>query len=170
MMQQVKQISSQQRYKGSMRVLIAILFCIAALSSCSDNNGCIPVKPEAEEPAILAYAAANGITATKHTSGLYYQVLSQGSGPTPNLNSKVWVTYVGKHMDGTVFDQQNTPVMFEMNSNLIEGWKIGLALIQKGGHIKLIIPSSLAFGCATTYSSMPPNSILYFDIQLIDVQ
>lgn len=155
-----------------MRILLVILFAVFTLCSCSDNNGCIPIKPEAEEPAIQAYAAANGITATKHSSGLYYQVINPGSGPTPNLNSKIWVTYVGKHMDGTIFDQASSPVTFPNSTlkDLIQGWQIGLPLIQKGGHIKLIIPSSLAYGCSTTYSSMPPNSILYFDIQLIDVQ
>lgn len=155
---------------NTMRFIFTILFTVLIATGCSDNNGCIPVKPEAEEPAILAFAAANGITATKHSSGLYYQVINQGSGPTPTLNSKVWVNYVGKHMDGTVFDQSGAVPYSKPLNELIEGWKIGLPLIQKGGHIKLIIPSSLAFGCSTTYNSMPPNSILYFDIQLIDVQ
>ena len=155
-----------------MRILITLLFPVLFLGSCKDNNGCMPVKPEAEEPKMLAYANANGITATKHGSGLYYQVIHPGSGVTPNLNSRIWVTYTGKHMDGTIFDQATTPVSFGNSTlkDLIDGWQIGLQLIQKGGHIKLIIPSSLAYGCSTTYSSMPPNSVLYFDIQLIDVQ
>ena len=154
------------------KILFAFILSLAFAAGCKDNNGCMPIKPEAEEPAIQAFAAANGITATKHNSGLYYQVISQGSGPTPNNNSRIWVTYVGKHMDGTIFDQSLTPTNFQGKplGELIDGWKIGLSLIQKGGQIRLIIPSSLAYGCSTTYSSMPPNSIIYFDIQLIDVQ
>ena len=153
-----------------MRIIFTILSFLLIATGCSDNNGCIPVKPEAEEPAILAFAAANGITATKHSSGLYYQVISQGSGPTPTLSSKVWVHYLGKHMNGSVFDQSGAVPYSTELKNLIEGWKIGLPLIQKGGQIKLIIPSSLAYGCSSTSNSMPPNSVLYFDIQLIDVQ
>lgn len=130
----------------------------------------MPVKPEAEEPTILAYANANGITATKHSSGLYYQVITQGSGPTPNLNSKVWVTYVGKHMDGTIFDQSTATPYNSYLRDLIEGWQIGLQLIQKGGHIKLIIPSSLAFGCAVNSNVIGSNEVVFFDVQLIDVQ
>ena len=52
--------------------------------------------------------------------------------------------------------------------SLIPGWQIGLPLIQKGGEIKLIVPSSLAYGCGS--GPLPPNSVLYFDIHLVDVQ
>ncbi|HEX6916103.1 MAG TPA: FKBP-type peptidyl-prolyl cis-trans isomerase [Chitinophagaceae bacterium] len=147
--------------------LVLVLFSFS-INSCSEN-GCKPVRPDVEEPQMLAFASTNGITATKHQSGLYYQILNPGSGVTPTLSSKVYVTYVGKHMDGTVFDQTNTVVSFFL-SDLLEGWKIGLPLIRKGGHILLIVPSSLAYGCSSTSGAMPPNSILYFDIQLIDVQ
>ena len=51
----------------------------------------------------------------------------------------------------------------------IEGWKIGIPLIKKGGKLKLIIPSALAYGC-NDISGIPGNSILFFDIDLIDVQ
>jgi len=51
---------------------------------------------------------------------------------------------------------------------LIAGWQIGLPLIHKGGEIKLIVPSSLAYGCGN--GPLPANSILYFDIHLVDVQ
>jgi FKBP-type peptidyl-prolyl cis-trans isomerase FkpA len=170
-MQRVKQLNSQITMKvQQMKVIAMIFFSLLVFTACKDNNGCMGVKPEAEEPAMQAFAAANGMTAIKHPSGMYYQVIAQGSGPTPNLNSRVWVTYTGKHMDGTIFDQSTASPYSSYLNGLIEGWQIGLQLIQKGGHIKLIIPSSLAYGCSTTYSSMPPNSVLYFDIQLIDVQ
>jgi FKBP-type peptidyl-prolyl cis-trans isomerase FkpA len=72
-------------------------------------------------------------------------------------------------LDGRVFDQQAdaTKTGWVLGS-LIAGWQIGLPLIQKGGEIKLIIPSSLGYGCDN--GALPPNSILYFDIHLVDVQ
>ncbi len=151
-----------------MKIRAMILLAFVLLAACSDN-GCEPVKPEAEESQILAYAAANGITATRHSTGMYYQVMNPGSGVTPNQASKVYVIYTGKHMDGTVFDQATSPVSF-MLQGLIEGWKVGLPLIQKGGHIKLLVPSAMGYGCSSSSGAMPPNSVLYFDIQLIDVQ
>jgi FKBP-type peptidyl-prolyl cis-trans isomerase FkpA len=152
-----------------MRSIAAFLLIIVlALTACGDN-GCEPLKPETEEWQITDYATANGITATKHSSGLYYEVINPGSGPMPGIASTVFVTYVGKRLDGSVFDQSTTPVSFPLK-DLIQGWQIGLPLIKKGGEIKLIIPSSLAYGCTGSKNVISPNSVVYFDINLIDVQ
>jgi FKBP-type peptidyl-prolyl cis-trans isomerase len=53
---------------------------------------------------------------------------------------------------------------------VIDGWKIGLPLIKKGGRIKLIIPSALAYSCTGAGTSIPPNTPLYFDVTLNDVK
>jgi FKBP-type peptidyl-prolyl cis-trans isomerase FkpA len=71
-------------------------------------------------------------------------------------------------LDGRVFDQQTNAIKPAGLGTLIAGWQIGLPLIQKGGEIKLIVPSSLAYGCGN--GPLPANSILYFDIHLVDVQ
>jgi FKBP-type peptidyl-prolyl cis-trans isomerase FkpA len=149
-------------------VIFSILVSAILFSSCSDN-GCKPVSPESEEPQIVAFATANSIPAVKHSTGLYYHIVAQGSGPTPNVNSIVYVTYTGKTLDGTIFDQRTTPVAFVLR-DLLEGWKIGLQLIQKGGQIRLIVPSSLAYSCYGAGGVISSNTVLYFDIQLIDVQ
>lgn len=133
--------------------------------------GCTPVSPQMEESQITAYASANNITAVKHSSGIFYQVIDPGTGTaTPALNSKVYITYSGKLLNGTLFDQGTdaSKTGWALGS-LIEGWQIGLPLIKKGGRIKLIIPSSLAYGCNTA-GSIPSNAVLYFDISLIDLQ
>jgi len=82
---------------------------------------------------LTAYTAANGITAVKHSSGMYYQIMDPGTGAVPNLNSKVSVTYSGKLLNGTQFDQSLTPIslylsqvigrMASWNSNNKKGWK-----------------------------------------------
>jgi FKBP-type peptidyl-prolyl cis-trans isomerase FkpA len=135
----------------------------------STSQSCTPASVSSEEPAILAYASNNGIFGNHHSSGLYYQIISPGSGAIPTLNSKVFVTYTGELLDGRVFDQQaDSSKTGWVLGSLIPGWQIGLPLIQKGGEIKLIIPSSLGYGCDD--SRLPVNSILYFDIHLLDVQ
>jgi FKBP-type peptidyl-prolyl cis-trans isomerase FkpA len=135
----------------------------------SSSQSCTPASVSSEEPAIIAYASANGINTTRHSSGLYYEIISPGNGASPSSTSKVFVTYTGQLLDGRVFDQQAdaTKTGWVLGS-LIAGWQIGLPLIQKGGEIKLIIPSSLGYGCDN--GALPPNSILYFDIHLVDVQ
>ena len=146
-----------------------ILFSQTGCLKGSASQSCTPASPSSEEPSIIAYASANGIHATKHSSGLYYEIISQGSGPTPAADSKVYVTYVGKLLDGTVFDQQaNSDQTGWPLKSLIEGWQIGLPLIQKGGEIKLIVPSALGYACGN--GTIPANAILYFDVHLVDVQ
>ncbi|MCW3109747.1 MAG: FKBP-type peptidylprolyl isomerase [Segetibacter sp.] len=150
---------------------IAVLFLLT-ISGCSKKQeGCTPVSPQVEEAQITAYTSANGITAVKHSSGIYYQVIDPGTGATPTLYSKVYISYTGKLLNGTQFDQATNPNNTGWTlGSLIEGWQIGLPLIKKGGRIKLIIPSSLAYGCNGAGSTIPSNAVLYFDISLADVQ
>jgi FKBP-type peptidyl-prolyl cis-trans isomerase FkpA len=152
------------------KLLILCLVTVSLVtSSCMKNDGgCRNKTVGSEEAAITAYATANGINATRHASGLYYQVINPGSGTTPTTSSTVTVKYVGKLLDGTIFDQNSIGVALPL-SNVIAGWQIGIPLIQKGGQIKLIIPSSLAYGC-TGQGPIPANAILYFDVTLVDVQ
>ena len=147
-------------------LLLSVL--LTGSGSCIKDEGCQDKTVQSEQATIVAYAAANGITATAHGSGLYYEIINPGSGPTPNPYLRVSVKYTGKLLDGTVFDSQPTnPVTFRLG-DAIFGWQIGLQLIKKGGIIKLIIPSSLAYGCRGK-EPIPSNAILYFEIEVVDV-
>lgn len=157
-----------------MKKTISILFLSLLLTgagSCIKDTGCQDKTLISEQAAITGYATANGITATAHSSGIYYEIINPGSGATANLNSTVKVNYVGKYVsNGTIFDQTTVatgPVSFVLGG-VIPGWQLGIPLIQKGGSIKLIIPSSLAYGCSGR-SPIPSNAILYFEIELLDV-
>ena len=151
-------------------IFLSLLILLFANLGCIKDTACKNKTIESEQGAILAYASSNSITATAHSSGLYYQIISQGTGATPTLNSKIFVTYTGKLTNGTTFDSGTTPAGTGWAlGGLIPGWQLGIPLIQKGGQIKLIIPSSLAYGCQG-YGSIPGNSVLYFDISLTDVQ
>lgn len=152
------------------KILLAVPLILLFFSgpSCLKDNSCQDKTVQSEEAAILAYASANSITGTRHSSGLYYQVTAPGSGPTASPTSTVSVRYTGKLLNGTVFDSQTaSPVSFSLGQTIV-GFQIGLQLIQKGGTIKMIIPSSLAYGCGGS-GSIPGNSILYFEVQLVDI-
>ena len=130
------------------------------------------VASASEQQQVEAYLSANGITATRHSSGLYYQVLTPGAGARPQLCSSVSVGYVGKLANGTIFDQKNI-ISFDLG-RVIEGWKKGLPLIQKGGHIMLYIPPSLGYGPYDVKNDnqvviIPANSMLIFDVEIFDV-
>jgi FKBP-type peptidyl-prolyl cis-trans isomerase FkpA len=155
-----------------MRKILPVLF-VSLITfftiGCFKNNECKSKTPQQEQSAMLNYASANGITATAHSSGLYYQVVNPGSGATPTLNSRISVKYKGRLMNGTVFDSTSTSAVSFILGGVIPGWQLGIPLIQKGGSIKLLIPSSLAYGCQGS-GPIPSNSVLYFDVDLIDVQ
>jgi FKBP-type peptidyl-prolyl cis-trans isomerase FkpA len=154
-------------------LLLSTTGCFKKDKGCSftDNN---ITAPASEVAAVENYLATNNITtATKHTSGFYYQVTNPGSGTNPTLCSVVNVGYTGKLTNGNVFDQQPS-LSFQLGS-LIEGWRKGLPLIQKGGSIRLYIPPSLGYGAVDVKNGqgavvVPANSILIFDINLMDVQ
>lgn len=140
-----------------------------ALTGCSskkdkDSGGCSTVAED--DAKMQSYISANGITATKHASGMYYQIIEPGNGATPTINSTVTANYTGKFTNNTSFDSGEASFPL---GNVIVGWQIGIPLLKQGGKIKLIIPPYLGYGC-DNYSSIPGNSILVFDVELLDVK
>jgi FKBP-type peptidyl-prolyl cis-trans isomerase FkpA len=152
-----------------MRLLSIVLSVTVAvaLAGCSKSKGCSATTAAEDDAKMLAYINANGITAIKHGTGLYYQIITPGTGATPNINSTVTAAYTGKFTDNTVFDSSPS-ASFPLNG-VIAGWQIGLPLIKKGGKIKLIIPPYLAYG-ADGGGRLPCNSVLFFDVELLDVK
>ena len=122
---------------------------------------------------IETYLNTAGITgAQKHPSGFYYKITQAGSGKAiVNLCSIVTVNYAGRLTNGTYFDP-TTPGTTRSASftlgQVIVGWQKGLPLISAGGKITLYIPPSLGYG-STAAGSIPANSILIFDIELVNV-
>jgi FKBP-type peptidyl-prolyl cis-trans isomerase FkpA len=126
-------------------------------------------KNKAEGDAFLAKnKSAAGVKST--ASGLQYQVISQGTGARPGPNDTVEINYTGTFVDGTVFDasaKHNPPGAAKIPlAGVIPGFREGLQLMQIGGHYKLFIPSSLAYG-AEPQPPMPPNATLIFDVTLV---
>jgi FKBP-type peptidyl-prolyl cis-trans isomerase FkpA len=147
--------------------LVFSMLLALALTGCSnkdkEDHRCTTV---AEDDAKMQnYISANGITATKHASGMYYQIIEPGSGATPTISSTVKANYTGKFTNNTSFD--GGVASFPL-SGVIEGWQIGIPLIRQGGKVKLIIPPYLAYGC-NDYMSIPGNSVLVFDVELLEV-
>jgi FKBP-type peptidyl-prolyl cis-trans isomerase FkpA len=162
-----------------MQKTIACLLVIALLAgSCLKKDGGCPYSetsltaPPGEQASIESYLSSQGLTAQKHSSGMYYEVVKPGSDASPNLCSQVHVGYTGTLTNGDVFDYSSSTV-FTLGS-LIEGWKKGLPLIKKGGQIKLYIPPALGYGYSDVKDQnqnviIPASSILIFDITLSDV-
>ena len=102
-------------------------------------------------------------------SGLAYQVLKEGNGATPKATDMVQVNYVGKLIDGTVFDEsKGTPAEFRVDQ-VIKGWTEMLQLMKVGEKVKVVIPQELAYGARFAGEKIPPFSTLVFEIELLKV-
>ncbi len=112
------------------------------------------------------YVADNNLTTIVLDKGVHIAIHEPGSEIKPTLNSKVTINYTGKLTNELIFDQ-GEGVQFEL-ANLIEGWQIGLQELGEGGSCTLVIPSAAGYGDAAV-GSIPPNSSLVFDIDLISV-
>ena len=104
-------------------------------------------------------------------SGLRYEILKPGTGPSPKAADTVKVHYTGTLVDGTVFDssvQRGEPVEFALGE-VIPGWTEGLQKTNKGGKIKLYVPSQLGYG-DDGKGSIPPGATLVFEVELLDIK
>lgn len=154
--------------------ILGVLLSILIFSSCekeSNDDSTSELEQTAIDDSIInQYLDLHpNINATKHSSGLYYQIIRSGSGPRPTLASNVTVRYKGYLTSGNVFDQTTSAdgISFAL-ANLIEGWKIGIPLVKRGGRIKLLVPSKLGYGSRAT-GSIPAHSVLIFEIDLVNV-
>jgi len=145
------------------RYLLILAVFVAAFSSCSKDSFDPAKQAAKDDAAIQSYIAANNITATKDGSGVYYQVITPGTGAYPTASSSITVNYTGKLLNGTTFDSGSLPST--ALSTLIKGWQYGIPHINTGGRILLLIPSALGYGNTTT-GSIPANSALVFTIDL----
>ena len=105
-------------------------------------------------------------------SGLQYIITQEGTGKQPAADSVVTVHYTGKLVDGKVFDssiQRGEPIEFPLNQ-VIPGWTEGLQLMKEGGKATLFIPAKLGYGEQGVPGTIPANSTLIFDVELIKVK
>ena len=105
-------------------------------------------------------------------SGLQYEVLEAGSGgASPTVADAVVAHYHGSLTDGTVFDSsvdRGEPAQFAL-SQVIPGWTEALQLMSVGDHWRLFIPADMAYGESSPTPAIPPNSVLIFDVELLEI-
>ena len=106
------------------------------------------------------------------TSELQYLVITNGDGPVPKATDRVSVNYRGTLINGTEFDssfKRGHPATFPV-SGVIPGWTQALEKMTVGSKWKLFIPSELAYGERGSQPTIPPNSTLIFDVELLSIE
>ncbi len=131
-----------------------------------------------DEKQLQALFKTKGIKPTKTKTGLYYTTSKKGTGAAPQSGDTVVVNYTGRLLDGDAFDSNTDaafghlqPYSFVLGSKkVIAGWEEGIALLPKGTKAVFYIPSSLAYGSASPGQDIPANSVLVFDMELLEVK
>ena len=132
------------------------------------NNTDSIAQQKAEVDELNSKLSKDSVT---YKDGIFYQSLKEGSGRQVTISDTVVIHYKGwLFSNGNVFDQtKEKPATFPL-SRLIRGWQIGVPQCRVGGTIRLFIPSGSAYGIRTFSTSIPPNSTLVFDVEVLEVK
>jgi peptidylprolyl isomerase len=150
-------------------VLIGTLAIVLAACGSSGSTAS-PTVTQRPTPAPVILPEMTGTIVTTN-SGLQYIDLEHGNGKSPGPNDQVkiwytlWLQSTKAKIDSSL--DRGQPGVFPL-SGVIPGFAEGLLTMQEGGKRRLIVPPNLGYGAAGT-STVPPNSVLVFDIELLQV-
>lgn len=143
-----------------------LLFLLVGLiiTSCSDYSD---KDIQSFDDKIASYVKKNKLEMIKSDSGLYYAIQEKGAGDSIKGDALISAIYTGRLLNGKIFDQQRKPIEMKLQ-DLILGWREVVFYLNSGGKATIIVPPQLGYG-KQTMPEIPKNSILIFDIEIVDV-
>jgi len=108
---------------------------------------------------------------TKTASGIVIKHTKVGTGASPAATDQVKVHYAGRLIDGKEFDSsiaRGEPATFPLNG-VIPCWTEGVQTMKVGGKAQFVCPANLAYGERGSPPTIPPQSTLVFDVELLDI-
>lgn len=125
-----------------------------------------------EDLQIKNYIQSKGYTARKLPSGMYIVTTQPGTGVNPTVGQNVQVHYTGLLLNGQKFDSsvdRGSPFSFPLGQGrVIKGWDEGIADLKIGEKAVLLIPSYMGYGMQGSPPTIPGNSILIFEVELLN--
>ncbi|MEQ8927967.1 MAG: FKBP-type peptidyl-prolyl cis-trans isomerase [Fulvivirga sp.] len=174
-----------------MRKLFLIFALVSAMGCVDEPERPVVVSYEEQlaidVTAIDNYLASNNLEAEQTSSGLRYIIHEEGDGEFPEMRQRVRVDYIGSLLNGTVFDtsykniavdngiydsrrEPYGPIEFSLGiGQVIQGWDEGISLLKEGTKATLYIPSGLGYGRSAVSASIPANSVLIFEVDLVEI-
>ena len=160
------------------KIMVAVLICGIGLTNLAQDQGPgsgiisgRPIDPviQANKHYLAENAKREGVMVKE--SGLQIEMLAEGYGRFPSIEDSVVVHYQGWMIDGTLFDssiKRGKPAMFRL-TGVVQGFREGLMNIRMGGKARLFLPSDLGYGTRGSGNDIPPNTVLIFEVELLDV-
>lgn len=150
--------------KSAVTLFLPVIALFLALPAAQAQREKLP-------PADLEYVEKTWPEAKKTTTGIRYVVLREGEGDRPIPGDKVNVLYVGRLLDGKIFDQATDPAQpftFRIRREMvIEGWDQILQLMKRGEKRLVIIPPELGYGTRGQPPKIGRSATLIFEIELM---
>lgn len=152
---------------------IFVIWLMVDNNSSSTNDATTSQQTQQEDAVNpLVGTTLQGFTPVSPVTELKTEDVKVGDGAEATADSTITVSYVGAlASNGKVFDAsaEGSPVTFPL-SGVIPGWQQGVAGMKVGGTRKIWIPAALAYGNQSPSADIPPNSDLYFEVTLENVQ
>ena len=156
----------------SVKPVVKLLLCLGLFSAV-----CLPAvlaQREKLPPEDLAFVEKTWPEAKKTNTGIRYIILQEGRGEMPKPGDKVAVLYIGRLLNGTVFDQateKDKAFTFRVaREQVIQGWDQVLQLMKTGEKRLVIIPPELAYGTRGQPPKIPRNATLVFEVELLEIK
>ncbi len=128
---------------------------------------------ERQENEIIDYIIDKDLAPTRSVTGLYYQIIEEGTGERIKPGDQLEVHYTGRFLDGKVFDssvERGKPLGFKLGTQgLIQGWLEGLRYMKEGSKMILVVPSRLAYKGQGFSTMIGPDTPLTFEMEVIKV-
>jgi peptidylprolyl isomerase len=144
------EVTTHRREETRMKITAFVLAGVLLIAGCAKKN--------------------TGVTDT----GMKYEILKEGTGPSPKKGDSVTVHYTGWLEDGTKFDSsvdRKQPFTFKLGvGQVIQGWDDGVATMKVGGKSKFYIPPELGYGSRGAGGVIPPNATLIFEVELLSIK
>ncbi len=142
-----------------------------------DNAEKMEKQKSIDDKILQDYFKTKGVKPLKTASGLYYSITTEGNGDKIAAGKSVAVNYTGMFMDGKKFDSNTDSTFHHMQpfslevgkGKVIKGWDEGLQLLKIGSKATFYIPSPLAYGSQDRSPQIPANSILVFEVEVLDL-
>jgi hypothetical protein len=176
--------STASRAPNAWRTLAALTFIGAtAVGACSKGG---PETQAAPVPATSNPLTLPGMTGeveatqfdrsldvdlskmTRRPTGLYVQDFEIGTGAVAARSRTAVVRYAGYLPSGKKFDSGEITITLG-TGRVIRAWEDGVLGMRVGGRRRLVSPPHLAYGVKGAPPDIPPNAVLVFDMELLQV-